>query len=157
MTLKDLSAHPTLLPVPKLYKHVIRWWQYIWKSWMNSHTPNIICMCLKNFDLVHCIVIVYPNKHVISTSNNPLFTCYKLSWPNCKTDRRTLEQLLPLGNTDHQFNIFPDKKTVCTTRAPGSSVTSNDFAIVCTNRVKILSHTNGLRNQTDDGFMKSTS
>lgn len=83
MSLKYLSTHPTLLPVPKLYEHIIRRWQHIWKGRMDSHTSNVIRMCLKYFNFVHRIVVVYTNKHVISSSNYPLLARHKFCWPNC--------------------------------------------------------------------------
>ena len=84
MSLKYLSTSPSLLPVPKFYKHVIRWWQHIGKGRMDGHTSNVICMSLKNFNLIHCVVVVHTNMHVISSSNNPLLSCYELGWPNCR-------------------------------------------------------------------------
>ena len=84
MPFKNLSTRPTFIPIPKLYKQVIRWRQYIWKCWMDSHTSNVVCMCFKNCNLIHSIVIVYTDKHVISSSNHPLLTSYKFCWPDCK-------------------------------------------------------------------------
>ena len=83
MSLERLSTLPTLLPIPKLYEHVIRSWQHIWKGRMDCNTPNEISMRLKFCNLLHCIVVEDSDKLVISPSNNPLFACYKLGWPNC--------------------------------------------------------------------------
>lgn len=92
MPLKYLCTHPTLFPVPKLYEHIIRWREHVRKGWMNSNTPDVICMCLKHFNFVHGIVIVYTNKHVVCSSNYPLLACYKLCWPNCMHILKTSEQ-----------------------------------------------------------------
>lgn len=82
MPLKDLSAHPPFVPVPKLYQHVIRWWQHIWKSWMDCYTSDVISMSLKNFNFVHGIVVVDTNEHIICTGNNPLFPWHKFCRPH---------------------------------------------------------------------------
>lgn len=99
---------------------------------MNCHTPDIICMRLKHFDLIHCIVIVNTNIHVISTSNHPLLSCYKLSRSNCKG----FWDLALEGSSQHEKGHFfyIKKERHNSNRAPGSSVTSNDLTIVCSNK-----------------------
>lgn len=143
MPLKNLSTCPTFLPVPKLYEHIIRWWQHIRKGRMDSHTPNVICMCLKYFNLIHSVVIVYTNKHVISSSNNPLLAGYKLGWPNCKKGYSfsTLIKLTPSmppekrSSPQPQVGKYKNEQSKILYQIPGNSVTSKDFAIVwCSDR-----------------------
>lgn len=57
------------------------------------NTPDIVCMCLKLLDLVHCVVVVHAQLHVICATHHPLLASNKLcstNWQFC--DLKRLDQ-----------------------------------------------------------------
>jgi len=138
MSLKYLGTDPALFPVPKLYEHIIRWWQHIRKGRMNCHTPNVICMCLKYFYFIHCVVIIYTNKHIVCPCHNPLSACNKLSRPNCKI-KLLYETHKIYKETEIKWIKRKDIQTIKQAKnihTPGNSVTSKDLAMVWNKIIK---------------------
>lgn len=84
MSLKGLCTLPILLPIPQLYKLVIRCRQHEWESRMDSQRPYVIFMCLKFLDTFHCVIIEDAYELVIGTTNDPVLSCYKLGCPHCR-------------------------------------------------------------------------
>jgi len=45
--------------------------------------PDVVCVGLKCLDLVHGVVVVDPQQHVIGATHHPLLACNKLGRANC--------------------------------------------------------------------------
>ncbi len=88
VALKDLSTIPAFVPIPELYEHVIRWWKHIWKCGMNRYTADVVSVSLKLLYFIHGVVIVYPDKHIIWTSHDPLLARYEFCWSHWKLYRQ---------------------------------------------------------------------
>ncbi len=84
VALKDLSTSPAFVPIPELYEHVIRWRKHIWKCGMNRYTADVVSVSLKLLYFIHGVVIVYPDKHIIWTSHDPLLARYEFCWSHWK-------------------------------------------------------------------------
>lgn len=61
----DEQEYAYLVPVPQLDQHVIRACQQVWLRWMDCNAADVVCVGLKGLDLVHGVVVVHSDKHVI--------------------------------------------------------------------------------------------
>ena len=72
VTLKDLDAFPGLVPIPKLYRHVIRGGKNERLVWMNDDGANVVRVSFKGCNLFRGIVVVNPKLKVIGTTDYPV-------------------------------------------------------------------------------------
>jgi hypothetical protein len=84
MSFKDLGACPTAIPIPEFDEHIIRAGEDDRESGMDSDMANVIGVSFKLFDLVHGVVVVDTDHHVISAANHPLFTGNELGSTDCR-------------------------------------------------------------------------
>ena len=71
---KDLHTLPTLVPVPQLDEHVVRGRQHVRLRRVDGKATDVIRMALEGLDLLHRVVVVDTNVHVISCRDNPLLS-----------------------------------------------------------------------------------
>ena len=78
VALKHLRALKVLFPVPQLDAHVVRGRQDERSVRVDFDEANVVCVRLPLLDLFHCVVIVYPQVHVVRAGDEPLLACYEL-------------------------------------------------------------------------------
>jgi len=77
---------------------------------MPSLSPDIIRVRLEHLDLVHGVVIVDPDQHVIGTRNDPLLACDELGCPHWQlADLERLDERLNTRRYDEDI-IHPDQR-----------------------------------------------
>lgn len=72
VSLIDLHALPSPVPVPHLYCHVITGGQNEWLRRMHCDRSDVIRMCLEGSDLLGSVVVIDSELEVIATANNPI-------------------------------------------------------------------------------------
>lgn len=72
MTLEDLGAVETAIPVPKLDGHVIRGRHDVGKGRVDLHAADVVGVRLELLHLLHGVVVVNPQPHVVGGGEEPL-------------------------------------------------------------------------------------
>ena len=72
MAIENLSAYPTLLPVPQSYSHIITGSQHVGLSGVNGNRTNIVRVCFEGCNLFGGVVVVDTELEVIWTADNPV-------------------------------------------------------------------------------------
>lgn len=73
MTLVDLHAFPSFIPIPQFYGHIIRSCKNKGLCWMNNYGSDIVRMSFEGGDFLRGVVIVYADLEIIRTANDPVF------------------------------------------------------------------------------------
>mmetsp|Transcript_24115 Transcript_24115/g.50481 ORF Transcript_24115/g.50481 Transcript_24115/m.50481 type:complete len:234 (-) Transcript_24115:91-792(-) len=73
MPLEQLGTIKPAIPIPALDGHIITARQKVRKGGMDLHVTDIITVRLEVLDLLHRVVIVHPQSHVVAGGDEPLF------------------------------------------------------------------------------------
>ena len=82
MPLKDLGAVEVAVPIPKLDSHVIRGGDDVGEGWVDLHAPDVVGVRLELPDLLHGVVVVDPQPHVVGGGEEPLLPGDELGAPD---------------------------------------------------------------------------
>jgi hypothetical protein len=103
---RDPPSAPHLVPVPQLDELVVRRGQQVRHRGMRGKAParqskadqamlrpvcttgitvapDVVAMCFECFDLVHRVVTVHPDEHVVGATHHPLLSGHKLGSSHC--------------------------------------------------------------------------
>lgn len=103
---RSANNNHILVPIPKLDRHVIGGTQNKRSVRMNLHKANVICVCLPFLHLLHSIVIIHAQLHIIRGGNYPLLSCNEFG-----ASHRHLAQLKAF-HKGLQDTLFHAKKIV---------------------------------------------
>ena len=71
VSLEHLRARPLLVPVPDLDEHVVGAAEKKRKRGVRGDAADVVGVRLERLHLVHSVVVVHANEHVVATRNKP--------------------------------------------------------------------------------------
>mmetsp|Transcript_8660 Transcript_8660/g.24429 ORF Transcript_8660/g.24429 Transcript_8660/m.24429 type:complete len:357 (-) Transcript_8660:37-1107(-) len=92
VALEHLRALPALLPVPQFDEHVVRAREQVRRRGVHRQAADVVGVGLKGLHLVHGVVVVHPDEHVVAPGHHPLLPRHELAGPHRQV--RHLEALL---------------------------------------------------------------
>lgn len=73
MPLINTGAVKITIPIPTLDGHIVRTGKKVRERGMHLHIPDVIPMRFKVLNLLHSVVIVHPDPHIVTRGHEPLF------------------------------------------------------------------------------------
>ena len=73
---------------------------------MNTYTTNVVTMSFEHVNFFECVIVEYPNLHIIAASDDPIFPSNELGGSNWQVaNLKLLQVLLSLGVPDVDVSV----------------------------------------------------